>query len=46
MDDNSIVDLYWQRSEKAISETQKNMVAIVLALPTMFWQIMKMQKKA
>ncbi len=23
MDDNSIVDLYWQRSEKAISETHK-----------------------
>lgn len=28
MDDKQIVDLYWERSETAISETSKNMESI------------------
>ena len=41
MEDNKIIDLYWKRSETAISETSKNTENIAAASLIIFCMIMK-----
>ena len=45
MDDKRIVDLYWSRSESAISETEKNMENIATLLLIISLQTTKKPKK-
>ena len=45
MDDQSIVALYWDRSEQAIAETDRKYGAYSTALLIMPWQTTKMPRK-
>jgi len=44
MEDNEIIELYWERSEAAISETSKSILGTAVTFRSTFYRIMKIQR--